>query len=50
MRIELGVDRLPDGEVSLYLVDDVREGDQLEVRGPLGRWFVWQPPTRLRCS
>lgn len=43
MRIELGVDRLPDGEVSPYLVDDVRAGDQLEVRGPLGRWFVWQP-------
>jgi ferredoxin-NADP reductase len=43
MRIQLGVDRLPDGEVSPYLVDEVREGDQLEVRGPLGRWFVWQP-------
>lgn len=42
-RIELGVDRLPDGEVSPYLVDEVRPGDQLEVRGPLGRWFVWQP-------
>src|SRR5690606_12091389 len=39
----LGVDRLPDGEVSPYLVDEVRPGDQLEVRGPLGRWFVWQP-------
>ncbi|MWB99726.1 oxidoreductase [Agromyces sp. MMS17-SY077] len=39
--IELGVDRVPDGEVSPYLVDDVMTGDQLEVRGPLGGWFVW---------
>jgi len=39
--IELGVDRLPDGEVSPYLVDDLEVGDQLEVRGPLGGWFVW---------
>ena len=38
--IELAVDRLPTGEVSPYLVDDVLPGDQLEVRGPLGRWFV----------
>ena len=41
--IELAVDRLPTGEVSPYLVDDVLPGDQLEVRGPLGRWFVWTP-------
>ena len=50
MRVQLGVDRLPDGEVSPYLVDELREGDQLEVRGPLGRWFVWQPTERDRCS
>ncbi len=43
MRVQLGVDRLPDGEVSPYLVDEVREGDQVEIRGPLGRWFIWQP-------
>lgn len=42
-RIQLAVDRLPDGEVSPYLVDDVQVGDQLEVRGPLGGWFVWRP-------
>jgi len=42
-QLELAVDRLPDGEVSPYLVDDLRIGDQLEVRGPLGGWFVWAP-------
>lgn len=42
-RIELGIDRLSDGEVSPYLVDELRVGDQLEVRGPLGGWFVWTP-------
>ena len=42
-RIELAVDRLPDGEVSPYLVDDLLPGDELEVRGPLGGWFVWHP-------
>jgi ferredoxin-NADP reductase len=42
-RIQLAVDRLPDGEVSPYLVDEVGVGDELEVRGPLGGWFVWKP-------
>jgi ferredoxin-NADP reductase len=42
-RIELAVDRLPDGEVSPYLVDELLPGDELEVRGPLGGWFVWRP-------
>lgn len=50
-RVELAVDRLPAGEVSPYLVDEVRPGDQFEVRGPLGGWFVWTPadnrPTQL---
>jgi ferredoxin-NADP reductase len=41
-RLQLAVDRLPDGEVSPYLVDDVRVGDTVEVRGPLGGWFVWK--------
>jgi ferredoxin-NADP reductase len=40
--IELAVDELPDGEVSPYLVQDVQPGDQLEVRGPLGGYFVWR--------
>ena len=35
------VERLEDGEVSPYLVDEVREGDALEVRGPIGGYFVW---------
>ncbi len=42
-RVQLAVDRLPDGEVSPYLVDGVEVGDQLELRGPLGGWFVWRP-------
>jgi ferredoxin-NADP reductase len=42
-RIQLAVDKLPDGEVSPYLVDEVIVGDELEVRGPLGGWFVWRP-------
>ncbi|HEU0181636.1 MAG TPA: FAD-binding oxidoreductase, partial [Agromyces mariniharenae] len=42
-RVVLAVDKLPDGEVSPYLVDDVRAGDMLEVHGPLGAFFVWRP-------
>jgi len=42
-RVVLAVDKLPDGEVSPYLVDDVRAGDMLEVHGPLGAFFVWAP-------
>ena len=42
-RVELAVDRLPDGEVSPYLVDDLLPGDEIELRGPLGGWFVWHP-------
>lgn len=41
--IELAVDEVPDGEVSPYLVRDVRIGDELEVKGPLGQFFVWRP-------
>ena len=39
--VELCVERLADGEVSGYLYDVVEPGDQLEVRGPIGGWFVW---------
>ena len=39
--IELFVERLEDGEVSGYLADVVQIGDGLEVRGPIGGWFVW---------
>jgi len=41
--IELAVDEVPDGEVSPYLVRDVQPGDMLEVKGPLGGYFVWRP-------
>ncbi len=41
--VEITVERLDDGEVSPYLVDEVRPGDQVEVRGPIGGWFVWRP-------
>jgi ferredoxin-NADP reductase len=39
--IELTVERLEDGEVSSFLHDGVAVGDTLEVRGPIGGWFVW---------
>jgi ferredoxin-NADP reductase len=39
--VELIVDRLPDGEVSPYLTHELRPGDDLEIRGPFGGWFVW---------
>ena len=42
-RIELTVERLEDGEVSPYLAGEVRQGDQLELRGPVGGYFVWEP-------
>ena len=35
------VERLDDGEVSPYLVDDASPGDEIELRGPVGGWFVW---------
>jgi len=35
------VERLDDGEVSPYLVDEVVPGDKFELRGPIGGWFVW---------
>ena len=42
-RIELTVQRLPDGEVSPYLTDIIEPGDQVEIRGPIGSWFTWSP-------
>jgi ferredoxin-NADP reductase len=38
---ELTVERLENGEVSTFLHDVVEPGDELEVRGPIGGWFVW---------
>jgi ferredoxin-NADP reductase len=43
-RIALTVQRIADGEVSPYLCDVVEPGDVLEVRGPVGGWFVWPRP------
>lgn len=40
--IELFVERLAAGEVSGYLADVVATGDELDVRGPLGGWFIWR--------
>jgi ferredoxin-NADP reductase len=39
--LAITVERLEDGEVSPYLVDEVREDDRFEVRGPIGGYFVW---------
>ena len=41
--VELGVDEYVEGEVSPYLVREIRAGDLVEVRGPIGRYFVWSP-------
>jgi ferredoxin-NADP reductase len=42
-RVALTVQRLEDGEVSPYLTDELRPGDQIELRGPIGGYFVWEP-------
>ncbi|MCU1482478.1 MAG: oxidoreductase [Subtercola sp.] len=41
--VEVSVEELPDGELSPYLVRGVEVGDMLEVRGPVGGYFVWRP-------
>ncbi len=41
----LTVERLADGEVSTYLVDDLEVGDHVELRGPIGEYFVWDGRT-----
>lgn len=40
-QLELTVQAIPHGEVSTYLVEAMREGDELELRGPFGGWFQW---------
>jgi ferredoxin-NADP reductase len=40
-QVALTIERIEDGEVSPYLVDDLAVGDQLEFRGPIGGYFVW---------
>ena len=42
-RVVLAVDEIPTGEVSPFLTRELRAGDQLEVHGPLGAYFVWRP-------
>jgi ferredoxin-NADP reductase len=41
-QLALTVERLDDGEVSPYLVDELGPGDELELRGPIGGYFVWE--------
>jgi len=42
-RVTVTVERIDGGEVSPYLVDELQVGDRLELRGPIGGWFVWKP-------
>jgi ferredoxin-NADP reductase len=42
-RVTITVERISDGEVSPYLADELSIGDQLELRGPIGGYFVWSP-------
>ena len=41
--VAITVEELDDGEVSPYLAGELREGDEIEVRGPIGGYFVWEP-------
>ena len=40
-RVAISVEQLPEGEVSPYLTDELRVGDQIELRGPIGGYFTW---------
>ena len=42
-RVTITVERVDSGEVSPYLTEELRPGDQLELRGPIGGYFVWEP-------
>ncbi|HYX75569.1 MAG TPA: ferredoxin reductase [Gaiellaceae bacterium] len=42
-RVALTVQRLDDGEVSPYLTEELRPGEKIELRGPIGGYFVWEP-------
>lgn len=41
--VEVAVQATPGGEISPFLVHDLAIGDQVEVRGPIGGWFTWEP-------
>src|SRR5258705_10326490 len=43
-RVMLAVERIDDGEVSPYLVDELRVGDKVELRGPIGGEVLWWGP------
>ena len=47
--VEFLVERLPGGEVSEFLAEVAEVGDILELRGPIGRWFVWDARTPALC-
>jgi ferredoxin-NADP reductase len=40
--LALTIEEIDDGEVSPYLTEELRAGDELELRGPIGGWFVWE--------
>ena len=42
-RVEITVERLDDGEVSPWLAGEAQVGDEIELRGPIGGYFVWEP-------
>ena len=42
-RVELTVERISDGEVSPFLTEELRAGDAIELRGPIGGYFAWDP-------
>lgn len=48
--IDLTVERVADGEVSTYLTQSLIVGDRLEIRGPIGGWFVWRPSQTERVQ
>ena len=45
--VAITVERLDDGEGSPYLTQDVQPGDEIEIRGPIGGYFVWDPPADM---
>ena len=49
-RITITVELVEDGEVSPYLIEELVVGDQIELRGPIGGYFVWEPITAALCS
>ena len=44
-QIELTIERISDGEVSSFLTEDLIAGDTIELRGPIGGYFTWEPDT-----